>query len=104
MAEQRLKHDRWWLAPGFRWGDVVFEPKQLSATGLAEGCRRNRYQFYRTANIVRRVTLPANRHRWLESLTLNLLVRRDVREKQGFALGRDGEQGNNKLNSGGGSQ
>jgi radical SAM superfamily enzyme YgiQ (UPF0313 family) len=88
QAEQRLKYDHWWLAPGFRWGDVVLEPKYFSADGLAEGCRLNRRRFYRPMNILRRVTLPANRKRLLESLVLNFLVRREVHEKQGFALGR----------------
>ncbi|HUJ71983.1 MAG TPA: radical SAM protein [Verrucomicrobiae bacterium] len=92
QSEQRLKHARWWLAPGFRWGDVVFEPKQLSAERLAEGCRQNRLRFYQPGNILRRVSLPANRRRLLDSLAMNFLVRRDVREKQGFALGRGGER------------
>ena len=87
QVRQRLKFDRWWLTPGFRWGDVVFEPKQFSAGDLAEGCRLNRLKFYEPANIFRRAALPANRRRWLESLALNFLVRRDVREKQGFPLG-----------------
>jgi len=88
-AQQRLRFDPWWLTPGFRWGDVVFEPKHFSAGELADGCRRNRRDFYRPANILRRVTEPANRRRLVESLALNFLVRKDVGEKQGFPLGRD---------------
>ena len=87
QTQQRLKHDPWWLAPGFRWGDVVFEPRHLSAGDLADGCRLNRLRFYQPANILRRVTLPANRQHLAESLALNFLVRKDVREKQGFPLG-----------------
>jgi radical SAM superfamily enzyme YgiQ (UPF0313 family) len=87
QAQQRLKYDRWWLATGFRWGDVVFEPKHFSAADLSDGCRLNRFRFYQPANIVRRVTLPANRQWLVESLALNFLVRRDVHEKQGFPLG-----------------
>jgi radical SAM superfamily enzyme YgiQ (UPF0313 family) len=87
QGQQRLTHDRWWLAPGFRWGDVVYAPKNFSAGDLADGCRRNRQGFYKPANILRRASLPANRQRWLESVALNVLVRRDVREKQGFRLG-----------------
>jgi radical SAM superfamily enzyme YgiQ (UPF0313 family) len=87
QAQQRLKYDRWWLVPGFRWGDVVFQPKHFSAGELADGCRLNRLRFYQPANILRRVTLPANRQRLVESLALNFLVRKDVHEKQGFPLG-----------------
>ena len=87
-AQHRLRFDRWWLTPGFRWGDVVFEPKHFSAGDLADACGRNRRGFYHPANILRRVTLPANRRRLAESLALNFLVRKEVREKQGFPLGR----------------
>lgn len=86
-AQRRLTHDRWWLAPGFRWGDVVYTPRNFSAGDLADSCRQNRQAFYRSANIVRRASLPANRRRWLESVALNFLVRKDVQEKQGFPLG-----------------
>ena len=87
-AQQRLRFDRWWLTPGFRWGDVVFQPKHFSAGDLADACGRNRRSFYHPANILRRVTLPANRRRLAESLALNFLVRKEVQEKQGFPLGR----------------
>ena len=55
-AQQRLRFDRWWLTPGFRWGDVVFAPRQFSAGALADACRRNRSLFYEPGNILRRVT------------------------------------------------
>lgn len=87
QAQQRLKYERWWLVPGFRWGDVVFEPRHFSAGDLADACRLNRRRFYQPANILRRVTLTANRRRLVESLALNFLVRKDVQEKQGFPLG-----------------
>lgn len=93
QAQQRLKYDRWWLTPGFRWGDVVFEPKHFSAGDLADGCRLNRRRFYQPVNIFRRVALPANRRHLVESLALNFLVRRDVREKQGFPLGQQNGPG-----------
>jgi radical SAM superfamily enzyme YgiQ (UPF0313 family) len=88
QAQQRLKHDPWWLTPGVRWGDVVYAPQHFSADALAEGCLLNRRRFYEAANIFRRAVLPANRRRLTESLALNFLVRRDVQEKQGFPLGR----------------
>jgi radical SAM superfamily enzyme YgiQ (UPF0313 family) len=87
QAQQRLRFDCWWLTPGFRWGDVVFEPKHFSANDLANGCRQSRRSFYHPANILRRIWLPANRRHLAESLVLNFLVRKEVREKQGFLLG-----------------
>jgi len=88
QTQHRLRFDRWWLTPGFRWGDVVFDPKHFSAGDLADACGRNRRSFYHPTNILRRVALPANRRRLAESLVLNFLVRKEVREKQGFPLGR----------------
>ena len=88
QTQRRLKFDRWWLMPEYRWGDVVFEPKHFSAADLADACRRNWSSFYHPANILRRVTLPANRRRLAESLALNFLIRKEVREKQGLPLGQ----------------
>jgi radical SAM superfamily enzyme YgiQ (UPF0313 family) len=87
QAQQRLRFDRWWLTAGFCWGDVVFEPKRFSTNDLANGCRQNRRSFYHPSSILRRVWLPANRRRLAESIILNFLVRKEVREKQGFPLG-----------------
>lgn len=86
-SQNRLRHEKWWLAPGFRWGDVVFDPKNLSAETLAESCRMNRQKFYNFANVLRRVSLGVNRRSLFGSLALNFLVRREIREKQGFPLG-----------------
>ena len=86
-SQNRLRHEKWWLAPGFRWGDVVFDPKNISAETLSERCRLNRRKFYKFANVLRRVSLAVNRRSLLGSLALNLLVRREIREKQGFPLG-----------------
>jgi radical SAM superfamily enzyme YgiQ (UPF0313 family) len=89
QVQQRLRFDRWWLADGFCWGDVVYEPKHFSAADLADGCRQNRRGFYHPSSILHRVWLPANRRRLAESLILNFLVRKEVREKQGFPLGQN---------------
>ena len=86
-SQNRLRHEKWWLSSGFRWGDVVFDPKNMSAETLSESCRLNRRKFYNFANILRRVSLGVNRRAILGSLALNFLVRREIREKQGFPLG-----------------
>ena len=31
QAQKRLKYDQWWLAPEYRLGDTVYEPKHFSA-------------------------------------------------------------------------
>ena len=86
-SQNRLKYEKWWLAPNYCWGDVVFEPKQFSAEQLSEGCRLSRKRFYSAGSILRRATLQANRKSLIESLALNLMIRNEIREKQGFSLG-----------------
>jgi radical SAM superfamily enzyme YgiQ (UPF0313 family) len=88
-AQERLKFEKWWLAPDYRWGDVVFEPRNFSAHQLSDGCKLNRKRFYSVGSILRRSTLPANRKSPLTSMGLNFLVGREIREKQGFLLGED---------------
>ncbi len=43
--ERRLIYDKWWLADGYRYGELAFHPKQLSAEKLSELCRDARKQF-----------------------------------------------------------
>lgn len=86
-SQKRLKWDKWWLSPGYRWGDVVFEPKNCSARELSEWCQRTRRMFYGSSGIMRRMLLKANRKSLLTSLALNFSIRREVFEKQGFLLG-----------------
>jgi radical SAM superfamily enzyme YgiQ (UPF0313 family) len=86
-AQDRFKFDQWWLAPEYRWGDVVYQPKYFSANDLADGCWHNAQSFYQPSNIFRRATLAANRRRLSESLVLNFLIRKDGQVKQGFPLG-----------------
>jgi radical SAM superfamily enzyme YgiQ (UPF0313 family) len=85
-SQNRMKHEKWWLAPDYRWGDVVFEPKNFSARQLSEACKLNRKKFYGMGSILRRTTLRANRKSALESMVLNFFVGREIREKQGFPL------------------
>ncbi len=88
-SQKRLLWDKWWLSPGYRWGDVVFEPKNCSARELSEWCRGNRRMFYSGMSILRRMFLKANARSLFASLMMNFLIRRDVFEKQGFLLGRN---------------
>ncbi len=37
--EGRLRYERWWLDPGYRYGELAFEPRGISAGDLARACR-----------------------------------------------------------------
>lgn len=90
-AEGRLLHDRWWLAPGFRYGQALFRPRGMSPEQLAEGCFRARRAFNTFRSILRRVwdwrTNCRSPGRLAAFLLGNFISRREIRRKQGMALG-----------------
>lgn len=89
----RLLHDRWWLDPGYRYGDATLSPERISPPQLTEACRRARYEFNSYSNILRRARRrDANAHSWqnlLVFLAANLVSRREIMAKQGRRLGGD---------------
>ena len=91
-AEGRLVHDKWWLAPGYRYGEAGFHPRGMTAQQLTEGCYRARTRFYSRSSIARRLLMSrhtlASPHRIAIYLGANSVSRREVRAKQGRALGR----------------
>lgn len=88
-AEGRLLHDRWWLDPGYRYGDALLRPRGLTPDELTAGCRDARRAFYAPGSIGRRALAPVNRRP--ENLPLhlatNLVSRHEIRAKQGRPLG-----------------
>ena len=89
-AEGRLLSDPWWLDPDFRYGQVPFRPRSMSAELLAQGCWQARTRFNRWASIARRATdLSANCRDLRNAITYlaaNLISKREIRRKQGLAL------------------
>jgi len=94
QAEGRLLHDRWWLAPGFRYGQAVFRPRRMTPEQLAEGCFRARRAFNTYRSIFRRAldwrTNCRSPRRLGAFLLGNFVSRREIMRKQGMALGGDG--------------
>ena len=52
--ENRLLYDKWWLADGYNYGEVAFEPKLLSAEKLSRLCRDARKEFASPKTVLRR--------------------------------------------------
>ena len=50
----RLRNDPWWLDGDFRFGNVAFHPRAMSAEELAQRCYRARCDFYRLGSILHR--------------------------------------------------
>jgi radical SAM superfamily enzyme YgiQ (UPF0313 family) len=94
QAEGRLLHDRWWLAPGFRYGQAVFRPRRMTPEQLAEGCFRARRAFNTYRSLFRRAldwrTNCRSPRRLGAFLLGNFVSRREILRKQGMALGGDG--------------
>ncbi len=88
-AQNRLRHDRWWLADDFRYGDAMFTPAQMSAEDLKVTCRRARFQFYSLASITGRLLHRANSRPGHLGIYLmgNAVSRREIHAKQGRQLG-----------------
>lgn len=91
LAEQgRLVHPRWWLEPGVRFGEVVFEPRGMGRAELAATCQEFRQRFYRWSSTLRRWDWSANcRTPGMAALflMLNRFSGREVAARMGLPLG-----------------
>jgi radical SAM superfamily enzyme YgiQ (UPF0313 family) len=52
--EGRLFEDKWWLKPGYKFGEVAFQPANMSAETLAERCFECREDFYSYSSTFKR--------------------------------------------------
>ncbi len=90
QAQGRLRYERWWLEPSYRWHQALFEPGNMSADQLTNACCRARQDFHSLASVLQR--LPGAAHlASLDNLILylcaNWFSRRDIRAKTGLGLG-----------------
>jgi radical SAM superfamily enzyme YgiQ (UPF0313 family) len=91
QAEGRLVYERWWLDPAYRFGEVVFHPRGMSADQLSQGCADLRAQVHGLGGIVRRLgNRSANAssvNRAMLYLAANLVSRNDIGRKRSLRLG-----------------
>jgi len=96
QEEGRLRFDRWWLSPDYRFGDVAFTPRHMTAEQLTRQCYEARKEFYRFGSVMSRATdLRANCADLRAAVSyfwVNLFSRREARKRQGLPLG-DGMEG-----------
>jgi hypothetical protein len=79
--EGRLASGAWWLDPAFRFGDAPFEPRHFTAERLRERCLELRTRY-------RRIGSPPRwraRARYAGAAARNWQMRREVRQRPGFA-------------------
>ncbi len=89
----RLSDEQWWLSPTFRFGDVPFDPKNVTAAELRELCLGARRKFYSFTGIARRASnLRGNCTNLTKAgafLTVNALLRKEIGQKDGLPLGNE---------------
>ena len=93
MEEQsRLIYDKWWLSEKFRFGDVCFKPKNMSADEISEKCVEIRKAFYSGSSIIKRALDLKNNCKNPEFIfyyfMVNLMLQREVTMKRKIMLGR----------------
>ena len=87
-AQGRLTHERWWLDADYRYGDAMLAPAQMTPDDLTDACARARFAFYSPGSVLRRTRGPNARLANLGAhLAANLISGREIRAKQGEALG-----------------
>lgn len=90
--EGRLLHDRWWLDPGYRYGDATFIPNGMTPEQLTKGCYWARSEFNRYSSIMRRALHPSANARNILNLGVflaaNFISRTEIHRKQGQRLGK----------------
>lgn len=90
-SEGRLRFERWWLDDAYRYGETIFQPKNMTPDQLRDGIIRLRREFNTYAAIARRMFEPRANARspyhLFAYLMVNLVTKKEIRNKQGEALG-----------------
>jgi radical SAM superfamily enzyme YgiQ (UPF0313 family) len=89
--EGRLRFDRWWLSHEYRFGDVAFEPRHMTAEELAKRCYEARREFYGFSSVLKRAmdhrANCADVRAALSYFWVNLFSAREARKRQGLPIG-----------------
>jgi radical SAM superfamily enzyme YgiQ (UPF0313 family) len=87
----KLTDEQWWLSPTFRFGDVPFNPKNMTAQELHELCLKARRRFYSLPGMLRRsMNLKGNATTLRKAGAfwgINALLRKEIGQKDGLPLG-----------------
>ena len=90
-SEGRLRFERWWLDDAYRYGETIFQPKNITPDQLRDGIIRLRREFNTYSAIAQRMFEPRANARLpyhlFAYLMVNLVTKKEIRNKQGEALG-----------------
>jgi radical SAM superfamily enzyme YgiQ (UPF0313 family) len=91
--EGKLTDEQWWLSPTFRFGDVPFNPKNMTAQELHELCLKARRRFYSLPGMIRRsANIKGNATTLRKAVAfwgINALLRKEIGQKDGLPLGNE---------------
>lgn len=90
--EKRLIYDQWWLDEHYIYGDIAFQPKNMSAAELSRLCRQARKEFANFSTVFKRGLYSIKRSSplmWLLFWSMNLRLGKEVDEKMKIPLGRN---------------
>lgn len=93
IAEGTLTDPQWYLDPNYRFGQIPFTPKHMSAERLREACLEARRAFYGWRGIAHRATNVkgnlTNPIKMAGYLYINWELQREIDDKDGLPLGNE---------------
>lgn len=90
--DHRLLYDKWWLADGYNYGELAFEPKLLSAEKLSSLCREARKEFASAKTVLNRGFASLGRTSplmWGLFWAMNLRLGEEIDQKMNVPIGEN---------------
>ncbi len=91
-ADNRLIYDKWWLADGYNYGELAFEPKLVSAEKMSRLCRDARKEFSSAKTVLSRGFASLGRTSplmWGLFWGMNLRLGEEVDQKMNVPIGEN---------------
>jgi radical SAM superfamily enzyme YgiQ (UPF0313 family) len=93
QTEGRLNDEAWWLSPTFKFGDISFNPKNITPEELHRACLDSRKKFYGYSGIMSRaLNTKGNMTTFAKGaayFVINGLLRKEIKQKDGIPLGNE---------------
>lgn len=91
-ADGRLIYDKWWLAEGYNYGELAFEPKLVTAEKMSELCRGARKEFSSAKTVLSRGFASLGRTSplmWGLFWAMNLRLGEEIDQKMNVPIGEN---------------
>ena len=86
--DNKLINENWWLDKNYKYGDIIFNPNNLSPDELRDTCKDVRFKFNTYKNIFKRlIKNKANLRNAFVFLIVNIVSRKEIHRKQGEIIG-----------------